>query len=67
MEPILISNLREITLDAQGYWVTATDLMGRVYRLEPQAVLGIAIWVAKHHQKVELVRRSEGSTIFFRR
>jgi hypothetical protein len=34
--------------------VTATDLMGRIYRLEPQAALDIAIWVAKHHQELEL-------------
>jgi hypothetical protein len=72
VEPLLISDLQEITLDGEGYWVTATDLMGRVYRLEPQAALDIAVWVAKHHQEVELaqaelelVRRME-ETIAYR-
>lgn len=49
-EQVWISHIRAIALDDD--WITVTDLMDRKYRLDPQAALELAVWIAKHHQDV---------------
>ena len=49
-EQVWISHIRGITLEDD--WVTATDLMDRRYRIDPQAALELAVWIAEHYQDV---------------
>lgn len=49
-ERVWISHIQDIALADD--WVTVTDVMGRKYRLDPQAALALAIWIAEHYQDV---------------
>lgn len=68
-EQVWISHIRGITLEDD--WVTVTDLMDRRYRIDPQAALELAVWIAEHHQDVaqahadlQLERRMEEARVY---
>lgn len=49
-DQVWIIHIQGITLEDD--WVTITDLMGQRYRIDPQAALELAVWIAEHDQDV---------------
>jgi hypothetical protein len=68
-DQVWIIHIQSITLEDD--WVTITDLMGQCYRIDPQAALELAVWIAEHYQDVaqaslqlQLERRLEEARVY---
>ncbi len=68
-DQVWIIHIQGITLEDD--WVTITDLMGQRYRIDPQAALELAVWIAEHDQDVaqaglqlQLERRLEEARVY---
>ncbi len=68
-DQVWIIHIQSITLEDD--WLTITDLMGQRYRIDPQAALELAIWIAEHDQDVaqagiqlQLERRLEEARVY---
>lgn len=68
-DQVWIIHIQSITLEDD--WLTITDLMGQRYRIDPQAALELAVWLAEHDQDVaqaglqlQLERRLEEARVY---